>query len=203
LPIQCVCRKCGKTYSNQEYEQSKFCISCGSFLLRSFRSECSAFTSSKKGFCNQDAFSKPDATEFDGSLKEKLALTKAAESLRQRVVRSRDYEVVSETEKEKKPPASSAVENWIWSSEYYEALKLEKALIKQYEGKKLEESIAGKVVSNQQGECYSISASCISNFKKATYQESRRMIISDLKGLPGIGPAREQTLSGKNLLMNS
>ena len=86
------------------------------------------------------------------------------------------------------------MKHWIWSSEYDQAVILEKKLIQQYEGKNLQDAITGKVVSNQQGECYQISASCTSNFKKATYQESRQQIISDLKALPGIGPAREQTL---------
>jgi predicted flap endonuclease-1-like 5' DNA nuclease/DNA-directed RNA polymerase subunit RPC12/RpoP len=189
LPIEYVCRKCSKTYSNQEYEQSRFCRVCGSFLLRNFRDERYAQRLAQRSFGNQAASSKPD-----GSFKEKIALTRAAESLRQRIAISKEYEVVSETEKATEKPKESAVESWIWSSEYDEALRLEKKLIKQYEGKALEEAIAGEVVSNQQGECYSISASCGSNFKKATYQESRQLIISDLKVLPGIGPAREQTL---------
>ncbi len=145
----------------------------------------------QKSFGNQ-AYLQPNG--LNGSFKEKIALTRAAESLSERIARSKEYEVISETEKQKKQPSESAVESWIWSSEYDEALKLEKKLIKQYEGKKLEEAIAGEVVSNQQGECYAISASCTSTFKKATYQESRQQIISDLKALPGIGPAREQTL---------
>ena len=74
---------------------------------------------------------------------------------------------------------------------------LESELIKQYQGKSLEDAISGKVVSNEQGECYSISASCTSNFKLATYQESRQHIISDLKVLSGIGPVSEQTLKRK------
>ena len=137
---------------------------------------------------------KPRRLNLSSSFKEKIALTRAAESLSERIARSREYEVISETEKDREQPRGSAVESWIWSSEYDEALKLEKKLIKQYEGKTLEDAIAGEVVSNQQGECYAISASCISTFKKATYQESRQLIISDLKALPGIGPAREQTL---------
>ena len=124
----------------------------------------------------------------------KNRLTRAAESLSERIARSKEYEVISETEKTTEHHAESAVESWIWSSEYDEALKLEKKLIKQYEGKNLQDANTGEVVSNQQGECYQISASCTSNFKKATYQESRQQIISDLKALPGIGPAREQTL---------
>ena len=126
--------------------------------------------------------------------KKKIFLSRAAESLRERISRSREYDVISETEKDSEQPSGSAVESWIWSSEYDEALKLEKKLIKQFKDKPLEDALAGEVVSNQQGECYAISTSSTSAFQKATYQESRQLIISDLKALPGIGPAREQTL---------
>jgi uncharacterized protein YprB with RNaseH-like and TPR domain/DNA-directed RNA polymerase subunit M/transcription elongation factor TFIIS len=194
LPIIYLCRKCGKSYSNQEYVESKFCKSCGSFLLPSFQVEDRTVVSFGKNL-SKKAFS-PEISEgkSDNSSKEKYALSRAAESLRQRIASSREYEVVSETKNLEKQPKVSTVESWIWSSEYDEALKFEKVLITQYKGKDLEESISGKVVSNEQGECYSISTSCTSTFKLATYEESRQHIISDLKVLPGIGPAREQAL---------
>jgi uncharacterized protein YprB with RNaseH-like and TPR domain len=149
---------------------------------------------SQKSFDKQTSSSKPGVAKSYNSFEEKIALSRAAESLRQRIVNSKEYEVISETGKDKEQPRGSTVESWIWSSEYGEALKLERELIRQYRGKDLEDSIDGKVVSNEQGECYAISASCTSNFKKATYEESRRLIISDLKILPGIGPVRERTL---------
>ena len=142
----------------------------------------------QKSFGNQASSSKPE-----GSFKEKIALTRAAERLSERIARSKEYEVISETKNKYAYPEES-VEHWIWSGEYDQALILEKKLIKQYSGKSLEKTVAGKTVSNQQGECYEISASCTSTFKTATYQESRQLIISDLKALPGIGPAREKTL---------
>ncbi len=194
MPIQYICRKCGKTYSNQEYEQSKFCESCGSFLLRTFKDDRSAYLLSQKSFGNQALSSEPRVTESDGSFKERLALTRAAESLKQRIAGSKEYEIFSETAKDKVPPKDLGAESWIWSFEYEEALKLQSELIKQYKDKNLEVAIPGKVVSNDQGECYEISSSCTSNFKKSTYEESRRIIISDLKVLPGIGPVREQNL---------
>ena len=117
----------------------------------------------------------------------------AAENLRRRVTHSKEYEIVSETEKEEEQKAPS-FESWIWSSEFDEALKLEKNLIKQYKNQNLENAIPGKVISNQQGECYEISASCASTFKKITYEESRQIIISDLKVISGIGPVSEKIL---------
>jgi uncharacterized protein len=171
-----------------EYEQSRFCRVCGSFLLRNFRDERYAQTIAQKAFGNQTNPFKPDS-----SFEEKIALTRAAESLRNRIARSKEYEVINDMENKDEYSEDSA-EHWIWSGEQDQALILEKKLIKQYNGKNLEDAIAGKTISNQQGECYHISASCTSTFKTAPYQESRQLIISDLKALPGIGPAREKTL---------
>ena len=186
MPIIYLCRKCSKNYSKEDYAQSKFCKTCGSFLLPTFKSEY------------QHSTSQISATKTNNFPEEKFALFRAAESLRQRISRSKEYEVVSETEKgQLKGPY---FESWIWNSEYDEALRLEKQLIKQYEGKVLEHVLSGKVVSNEQGECYAISAYCTSTFKKATYEESRRVIISDLKVLPGIGPVREQNLKQQGYL---
>jgi uncharacterized protein len=154
---------------------------CGSFLLATFSREPPLTLSSPE-----------KSQETDSAHREKFALNRAAESLRQKIERSKEYEVVSEKEHEtQKPPA---FESWIWSSDYSEALKFEKQMLKQYRGKTLEEALPGKVVSNEQGECYEISASCLSTFKKVTYEESRRIITSDLKVLSGIGPVSEQSL---------
>jgi uncharacterized protein YprB with RNaseH-like and TPR domain/DNA-directed RNA polymerase subunit RPC12/RpoP len=194
LPLVYLCRKCNKTYSNEEYLKSKFCPSCGSFLLPNFNVERPAAMLSQKRVRSQPRSSEAGETVPQGSFKEKFALLRAAENLRQRIALSKEYEVISKTKDNLKSPKTSAVESWIWSSEYDEALKLEGKLLKQYNGKALEDALDGETISNQHGECYSITASCTSNFKLATYEESRQHIISDLKVLPGIGPVREQTL---------
>lgn len=178
MPIRYICRKCGKDHSKEEYAQSMFCKACGSLLLKTFQ----------KGTPIPTA----QTVTTSRAPEEKFALIRAAENLRQRIGRSREYEIVTETEEEQ--PKEPVAGYWIWNSEYDEAIKLEKNLTKQYKGKNLEETIPGKSLSNEQGECYAISASCASTFKKAAYQESRRLIISDLKILPGIGPTREQNL---------
>jgi uncharacterized protein len=176
MPIAFVCRKCKKSHSKEEYAQSRFCTACGSFLLPTFSKE----------------FTQPANREVDSSQKEKTALFRAAESLRQKVGQSKEYEVVQEKENEtQKPPT---FESWIWGSEYDEALKFEQKMLNQYKDKTLEEALPGKVVSNEQGECYEISASCTSTFRKVTYEESRKIMISDLKVIPGIGPVSEQNL---------
>jgi len=180
VPITYICRKCGRSHSKQEYAQCRFCQACSSFLLPTFKIEDQRFSTA---VANQATNTSP---------KEKLALFRAAESLRERVGHSKEYEIVPETQKEQ--PKAPVFESWLWSSDFDEALNLEKKVIKQYMGKTLEEALPGKVVSNQQGECYSIASSCTSAFKTVSYEESRRIIISDLKVIPGIGPVSEQLL---------
>jgi uncharacterized protein len=183
VPIIYICRKCGKSHSKEEYVQTRFCQACGSFLLPTFIQEGQRLPTQK------------EPLQTNNSPKEKLALFRAAESLRQRISSSKEYEIVSEKQKEQ--PKAPTFESWIYSSEFDEALKLEKKLIKQYKDRNLEDALPGKVVSNEQGECYAISASCTSTFKKVTFEESRRIIISDLKVLSGIGPVSEQLLKNQ------
>lgn len=135
---------------------------------------------------------KPAVHTTSRALPERYALSRAAESLSRSVGQSKDYELVSDSGNEQSTGHSFG--GWMWNFEFDEALKLERNLIKKYKGKDLEEVIPGRVVSNDQGECYAVSATCTLDFKKATYEDSRRVIISDLKVLPGIGPIRESSL---------
>lgn len=125
--------------------------------------------------------------------KEKLSLSRAAESLRQKIDRSKEYKVIDESEDETEPPLP-AFGSWLWSSEYEQALKFQSTLLKKYSGKKLEEAMPGELISNEQGQCYAISDACLSAFKHATYEQSRQHLICDLKVIPGIGPVSEQSL---------
>ena len=139
-------------------------------------------------------FSNQPAIKPNRSVEESTALRRAAESLKRRIKGTREYEVISEPEAKLKDIKGAVTESWIWDSEYDNALRLEKKLILQFKGKCLEEAIPGKIVSNEHGDCYSIADECVSKFKKVDYDESRRLIISNLKIIPGIGPIREQTL---------
>ncbi len=125
---------------------------------------------------------------------EKLALRRAAESLRQKVVNTKEYAVLSENESKPQQTEHSAAEGWIWNTEYTKALELKSQLLDKFKNIALTDAIAGKTVSNEHGECYAVSSTCVSNFKTAPYEESRRVIISDLKIIPGIGPSRERVL---------
>jgi len=182
VPIDYVCKKCKKVYSKTEYTQSGLCTTCGTFLLVTFH----------KDITEEVSFTQKGSPIYEQGHKEKMALFRAAESLRKRVGQIKEYEVVSEKESESQKPY--VFENWLWRFEYEEALQFEKHLLKQYKGKLLEEALPGKVISNEYGQCYEISTSCCAKFKKVTYVESKHVLISDLKVISGIGPVNEQIL---------
>ena len=48
-------------------------------------------------------------------------------------------------------------------------VNLERELIHQFKGKRLEETIPGKIISNEYGGCYLIADECISEFRKVDY----------------------------------
>ena len=181
MSISYVCRKCKKNYSKTENDQNGVCTVCGSFLLATF---------------NKEAPGLPTIQEKNQTVEkahtEKMALYRAAEGLRQRVEQTKEYGVVSE--KEAAPQKLPIFESWIWSTEYEAALKFEKQLLKQYRGKTIEKTFPGRVVSNEHGECYETSSSCFVKFKKVTYEESRQIMISNLRVLPGIGQVSERAL---------
>lgn len=194
MAIDYVCRKCGKSHSKLDYAESRFCKTCGSFLFPRFSADPGSVMPAEETSRYQPPSSARLPLESYNSSRDKRAFKRAAESLRQRIASTREYEVISETERKTEDIEKSGFESWIWNSEYEKSLKLEKELIRKYKGKKLDAAIPGKVISNDQGDCYAISATCVSEFKKADYDESRRLIISDLKLIPGIGPIRERAL---------
>ena len=180
--IKYICRKCGKIHSKKEYNESRFCKCCGTFLRIEYLEKVVQEPSESSEI-------KKSANSFS---EDKLGLIRAVESLRQRVTQRKEYSIVSETQEETQ--SSMMGEMWIWNEEYNKSLELEKRLCEKFEGKKLEDAIAGKVVSNDQGECYEISETCSSIFNRKSFEESRQLIISNLKILYGIGPVWEQRL---------
>ena len=126
--------------------------------------------------------------------RKQVKLERAAEVLKQRSEYAREFEVVSEPEKRSKDFNVMVPESLIYGYEYDKALRLEKKLIQEFEGERLEKVIPGKVISNEYGGCYHIADESGIRFKKANYEKSRQLILLDLKLIPGIGPAREQAL---------
>ena len=147
MPTIYVCRKCGKNHSKTEFDRSRFCKTCGSFIIREYRANRSFKISEEK-------------------TKNIIGLKRATESLRKRIEDTSEYEVISKQEGRTKPDFSETVsERWLWDAEYENALKLEKELIQQFDKKSLEEAIPGETVSNEHGNIYSIVSECNSSFK--------------------------------------
>ena len=196
MQILYLCRKCGVKYSKNAYDQSRFCSQCGSFLLPTISNNASG-TQLQSGPVSPSV---NQLSNTNGVSDEKIALRRAAESLRQKVTSTKEYLVLSEKEEKPKQTERSVSEGWIWNTEYNKALELKNQLLDKFKNIPLTDAILGKTIANEQGECYAISSTCVSNFKTATYEESKRHIISDLKIIPGIGPSRERVLKQQGYL---
>jgi uncharacterized protein YprB with RNaseH-like and TPR domain len=131
--------------------------------------------------------------------KEKTDLKRVAENLRQRSETTKEYEVLTEPEK-LSGSERSVPESWIFESEYDQALRLKSDLVQKFKGQNLEEAIPGKIVTNENGKCYCVLESHDVQFRNAGFDDSRRLLLSDLKILSGIGPATERTLKKKGYL---
>ncbi len=176
LTIGYACQKCGRTHSQSEFEESSYCRECSSFILKQFEnSACSGGSGVIEG--------------RSGSL------VPAAENLRLRSEATKEYEVVTKPAEPKQAPGSA--DSWIFGCEFDDAMRLKTDLQQKFEGKTLEAAIHGAAVANQQGECYCITENHKIRFKIASAEESRIRLLSDLKVLPGIGPARERQLKAQ------
>ena len=187
MALNYVCRKCGKNYSLEEFDESSYCKECGTYLMKSY----SGTRNSIKP--------KPEAPtiNFEASNSNQNGnpdLEHVAQNLRQRSEATKEYEVVVTETTKPENSGGTVSEGWIYGSEFNEALKLKTDLMLKFKDKSLEESIPGNVVSNEQGECYCVSQNHSMSFRKASFDKSRQLLISELKLLPGIGPSREQNL---------
>ncbi len=185
MTLNYVCPKCGTNYSQEDFEKTSHCKDCGTYLLKKYSVTFnpiqnkieSKFTNSKSGSSNKNA-----------------DLTRVAHNLRQKSETIKEYEVFATKPLITEKSGNMVSEGWIYTSEFDEALKLKTELLTKFEGKSLEETIPGKILSNEHGMCYCVSQEHDVPFKKASPKESRRVLLSELRILPGIGPARERTL---------
>jgi uncharacterized protein YprB with RNaseH-like and TPR domain len=125
-----------------------------------------------------------------------VSLEHAAERLHQKSQETKEYSIIAETEK---PSASFSLvgEGWIYGSEFDRALRLKAELTQKFAGLSLTQAIPGEAVDNKHGECYCISENHSIDFWTPTAEEARKQFLSELKLLPGIGPARAQTLKAQ------
>ena len=139
--------------------------------------------------------------KLKGDIKRKhLKLGKAAETLRKKAECIHEYEVIHKPE-ERQPFLRDLVqEPWIYESEYERASRLKEQLVREYEGTPLHKAISGQDVFNDYGGCYCIGGESFTQFKKADYEKSKQLIISDLKLIHGIGPVWEKKLKHQGYL---
>jgi uncharacterized protein len=189
LTLTYICRKCGKSYSQQDCSGNNFCVSCGSFLVKQYtvtaRLQPSLLRSERDSIKPEKTAEKP--------ANENSELKRVAENLRQRSEITKEYEILSKPEK-KAGSEHPISEGWIFESDYDQALKLKTDLLLKFEGRDLEEAIPGKVISNEQGECYCVSENHKVPFQNVSPEETKQRLLSNLKFLSGIGPAREKAL---------
>jgi uncharacterized protein YprB with RNaseH-like and TPR domain len=191
LAVVYTCRTCGQIYSRQDYNKNMFCRKCQILLSQKIVSSNHLAISEKTP---DSEIKEAHVIKSDSSQRDKTALVRAAESLRNRVSDSREYAIFSEKKEDLDQNERIPRFSWMWDEEYQKAHKLKAKLIRKFKDKQLDEVILGKVISNEHGECYEISSTCVSNFKKVAYLESRRVLLSNLRLVPGIGPVRESAL---------
>jgi len=127
------------------------------------------------------------------NLPRKRDLDHVAANLRRRSEGTKEFQVLPETS-DLKVNTGISQDGWIWGCELDDAMRLKTDLMLKFEGKTLLEAISGKVTSNEHGECYCVRQCHRLAFNRASAIESRRVLLLNLKLLPGIGPSRERNL---------
>lgn len=191
MAISYVCRKCSKSYDATDSSGNAFCKQCGSFLIRQFTVAPQS---------NQSQF-KPSLYVTSKAVQSRnisipITLQYTLNSLQQRNSAIKDYVIVPEIE-------NNEIRNYgmqesiIFESSYAQALRLKNELIRKCTGKRIEDVLAGQVVSNEQGECYCVIESHDVPFNRVSSKEAKRLLLSNLKIIYGIGAVREQQLKSQ------
>jgi len=97
---------------------------------------------------------------------------RVAATLNEKAKALRKYEVTHIPEKKTRFSFRPGSEAKIWSSEYEEAIRLKEQLVREFEGKALEEAIPGRVASNEYGECYQIAGWHPERLKKSNMKSA-------------------------------
>lgn len=79
--------------------------------------------------------------------------------------------------------------------EYEKAYKLKNELLKENDGKSLDEVINGEIIQTSRGSCYSITEKSKIKLNTLSSNKAKNKLLSDLKLLSGIGEARERKLN--------
>lgn len=120
--------------------------------------------------------------------KERIILDRIGEKLRESVDRVKEHEII---EDDIRP---SHIFSGVLNQEYQKAQTLKQRLLKEYEGRLLEEVIDGEVIRTEKGTCYHIETQDTITLKVVNQDSAREKILSDLKLVYGIGEVTEQNL---------
>lgn len=122
---------------------------------------------------------------------------RAAQGWKTRAEKVREYKPAEEGLASQEPSFGyQGVSPWQWER----AMRLRDGLMRKFGGKRLEEVIPGKVVSNRYGSCYQISARRRAGFRTPKLQAAKAGIFSNLKLIFGIGEVTESQLKGEGWL---
>ena len=123
-----------------------------------------------------------------------ISIKRAAKNLIYKSKIRKDYTLIAREESNQSKINRVSNDWWFYDSDYKNALKLKKDLLRKFENKTIEQAIPGKVVNNIFGEYYSIEQKSESFFKKVNPEKCKNILLSDLKLLSGIGNKRERDL---------
>ena len=125
--------------------------------------------------------------------KRNTTFDRIGERLRENVDNVKEYEII-EGEEEISEEFIPSFPFGVDYQEYQEAQKLKQRLLKRYEGKVLEDIIAGEELKTKKGVCYKIKNQDRINLKMINPDKAREKILSDLKLIYGVGEVTERIL---------
>ena len=122
----------------------------------------------------------------------KATLTKIGERLRENVDGTKEYEIIMPERESFRgfTPTFFSVSN----QDYQAAQQLKLKLLKQYEGKTLEEAFHGEEIITKSGTCYRIKSRHRISLKTVRHDAARERILTSLKLMYGIGETTERAL---------
>jgi uncharacterized protein YprB with RNaseH-like and TPR domain len=87
--------------------------------------------------------------------------------------------------------------DWLSDGDHTAALRVRKKFVRLYDGKKLEDAVAGSPFAVGDGECYCIETEEDFSLRPIEKDVARRALLSSLRLLHGIGPEKEAKLQAE------
>ncbi|MHA2332482.1 MAG: ribonuclease H-like domain-containing protein [Candidatus Hodarchaeales archaeon] len=125
-------------------------------------------------------------------IKKKSQFNRVAKRLRDSVDSHKEYEIIDDDTDE--GSQISFYSQDLFFNEFEEARKLKRSLLKEYEGRILDEVFRGRITQTKFGNCYYIKSQKPVKIRTISSRRARDSIISDLKLILGIGEITELKL---------